>query len=77
MVGEPESNELFVDVGKEAKQKAVEDLAEVRIDEKNTKKFFLLGSSLSSIERIEVMEFLTSNIKVFACTPYDMPSINP
>ena len=77
MVEEPESNELFTDVGKVAEQKAVEDLVQVRIDEKNSDKFFLLGSSMSSTERIEVMEFLTSNIEVFAWTPYDMPDIDP
>ena len=77
MVEELESNELFVDVGKAAEQKAVEDLVQVRIDEKNPDKFFLLGSSMSNTERIEVMEFLTSNIEVFAWTPYDMPGIDP
>ena len=77
MVEEPESNELFADVGKAAEQKAVEDLVHVRIDEKDPEKFFLLGSSMSSTERIEVKEFLTSNIEVFAWTPYDMPAIDP
>mgnify|MGYP003702618505 FL=1 len=52
-------------------------MVEVKIDEKNPDKFFLLGSSLSSTERLEVLEFLTSNIEVFACTPYDMPGIDP
>ena len=56
-VEEPESNELFADVSKAADQKAVEDLVKVRIDEKNPDKFFLLGSSLSSTERLEVLEF--------------------
>ena len=55
----------------------MEDLVEVRIDEKNPEKFFLLGSSLSSTERIELMEFLTSNIEMFTWTPYDMPGIDP
>ena len=77
MVEEPESNELFADVGKATEQKEVEDLVQVRIDEKNPEKFFLLGSSMSSTERIEVMEFLTSNIEVFDWTPYDMPDIDP
>jgi len=76
MVEEPESNELFADVGKTVEQKAVENLVQVRIDEKNPEKFFLLGSSMSSIERIEVMEFLTYNIEVFAWMPYDMPGID-
>ena len=53
MVEKPESNELFADVGKVAEQKEVEDLVEVRVDEKDPKKFFLLGSSLSSTERTE------------------------
>ena len=66
MVEEPESNELFADVGKAAEQKAMEDLVQVRIDEKDPEKFFLLGSSLSSTKKIEVMEFLTFNIEVFA-----------
>ena len=52
---EPESNELFADVGKAAEQKAVEDLVQVMIDDKDPEKFFMLGSSLSSTERIEVM----------------------
>ena len=56
-VEKPENNELFADVGKAAEQKAVEDLVEVRLDEKNPDKFFLLGSSLSSTERLEVLEF--------------------
>ena len=77
MVEEPENNELFADVGKAAEQKAVEDLVRVRIDEKNPDKFFLLGSSMSSTERIEVMELLTSNIEVFSWTPCDMPGIDP
>ena len=76
-VEEPESNELFADVGKAEDQKAVEDLVEVKIDEKHPDKFFLLGSSLSSTERLEVLEFLTSNIEVFAWTPYDMSGIDP
>ena len=52
-------------------------MVKVRIDEKNPDKFFLLGSSLSSTERLEVLEFLTSNIEVFAWTSYDMPGIDP
>ena len=55
----------------------MEDLVQVRIDEKNPDKFFLLGSSMSSTKRIEVMEFLASNIEVFAWMPYDMPPIDP
>ena len=35
MVEEPESNELSADVGKAAEQKAVKDLVQVRIDEKD------------------------------------------
>ncbi|CAL5384076.1 unnamed protein product [Camellia sinensis] len=41
MVEEPESKELFANVGKAAEQKVVEDLVEVRIDKKNPEKFFL------------------------------------
>ena len=55
-VEEPESYELFADVGKEADQKAVEDLVEVKIAEKNPDKFFLLGSSLSSIRGLGILE---------------------
>ena len=77
MVEEPESNELFVDIGKATEQKAVEDLVQVRIDEKDPEKFFLLGSSMSSTKRIEVMKFLTSNIEVFTWTLFDIPDIDP
>ena len=48
MVEEAENNELFADVGNAAEQKAGEDLVQVKIDEKNPKKFFLLGSSVTT-----------------------------
>ena len=40
MVEEPASSELFADVGKSTEKKAMKDLVEVRIDEKNPDKFF-------------------------------------
>ncbi|XP_028090679.1 uncharacterized protein LOC114290870 [Camellia sinensis] len=76
IVEEPERNEQFANVGKAAEQKAVEDLVEVKVDEKDIEKFFLLGSSLSNTERTELMEFLISNIEVFAWMPYNMPGID-
>lgn len=76
MVEELEKKEMFQDVGRIAEQKAVEDLVEVRIDETDPEKF-LLGSSLSSTERKEIIDFLISDLEVFAWMSYDMLGIDP
>lgn len=39
---------------------------EVRIDENDPSKFFLLESSLSSKERLEIVNLLISQMEVFA-----------
>ena len=77
MIEGPEGKEVLEDVGRKAEEKSVEDLVKVRIDENDPTKFFLLGSSLSSAERMDYVNFLVSNLEAFAWTPYDMPGIDP
>ncbi|XP_028058581.1 uncharacterized protein LOC114262423 [Camellia sinensis] len=77
MIEGPKGKEVLEDVGRKAEEKSVEDLVEVRIDEDDPTKFFLLGSSLSSAERLDYVKFLTSNLEAFAWTPYDMPGVDP
>ncbi|XP_028076941.1 uncharacterized protein LOC114278991 [Camellia sinensis] len=77
MIEGPEGKEVLEDVGRKAEEKSVEDLVEVRIDENDPTKFFLLGSSLSSAERLDYVNFLVSNLEAFAWTPYDMPGVDP
>ncbi|XP_028064701.1 uncharacterized protein LOC114267827 [Camellia sinensis] len=50
MIKGPEGKEVLEDVGRKAEKKSVKDLVEVRIDENNPTKFFLLGLPLSSAE---------------------------
>ena len=68
---------VLEDVGEEAKHKVVEDLETVQIDESNSEKFFLLGTSLTQTERAQMLEFLHENLEVFAWTPYEMPGLDP
>ena len=77
MIEGPEGKEVLEDVGRKVEEKLVEDLVEVRIDENDPTKFFLLGSSLSSAERTDYVNFLVSNLEAFAWTPYDMPGVDP
>lgn len=77
MIEGPEGKEVLEDVERKAEEKSVEDLVEVRIDENDPTKFFLLGSSLSGAERIDYVNFLVSNLEAFAWTPYDIPDVDP
>ncbi|XP_028085065.1 uncharacterized protein LOC114286167 [Camellia sinensis] len=77
MIEGPEGKVVLDDVGRKAEEKSVEDLVEVRVDENDPTKFFLLGSSLASAERLDYVNFLVSNMEAFAWTPYDMPGIDP
>ena len=56
--------------------KVQEDLIKVFIEEGNKEKYFLLGSSLDQDEKKRMVEFLRTNIDVFAWQPYDMPGID-
>ena len=46
------------------------------LDEPITACFFLTSSNLMERERTKLIEFLTTNIEVFAWTPYEMPGID-
>ncbi len=43
----------------------------------NLKKYFKIGRELSSADRSELIDFLTSNIDVFAWDPYEVLGVNP
>jgi hypothetical protein len=40
-------------------------------------KYFKIGRELSSADRTELINFLTSNIDVFAWDPYEVPRVDP
>ena len=40
-------------------------------------KYFKIGRELSSADRTELINFLTSNIDVFAWDPYEVPEVDP
>uniref|UniRef100_A0A2N9HGB5 Retrotransposon gag domain-containing protein n=1 Tax=Fagus sylvatica TaxID=28930 RepID=A0A2N9HGB5_FAGSY len=40
-------------------------------------KYFKIGRELSSADRTELIDFLTSNIDVFAWDPYEVPGVDP
>ncbi|XP_028100062.1 uncharacterized protein LOC114299499 [Camellia sinensis] len=77
MIEELEDIEMFENVGKEGGQKAVEGLVEVGVDENDLEKFFLHGSSMSSSEMNEIIEFLISSIELFSWMSYNVPGIDP
>ncbi|XP_028101961.1 uncharacterized protein LOC114301233 [Camellia sinensis] len=77
MIEGPEGKEVLEDMGRKAEEKSVEDLVKMRVDENDPNKFFFLGSSLSSAERHEYVDFLISNMEAFAWTPYDTPGVDP
>ena len=55
----------------------MEDLVEVRSDESDPSMFFLLGSSLTSAERLDYVNFLVSNIEIITWRRYDMSGGDP
>ena len=40
-------------------------------------KYFKIGKELSSADRTELINFLTSNIDVFTWDPYKLPGVDP
>ena len=58
--------EVLKDVGMTLEAKVVEDLMHYDLNEPSSDRFFLTGSNLMEWERTELIEFLTTNIEVFA-----------
>lgn len=52
----------------------VEDLVTVPINEEDDSRFFLVGSSMVEAEREILINFLKTNVDIFAWTPYEMPA---
>ena len=59
------------DVGRTPEAKVVENLVRYDLDEPSVDCFFFTGSNLKERERTDLIEFLTTNIEVFAWTPYE------
>ena len=55
----------------------MEDLVRYDLNEPSLDRFFLTSSNLIEREKTELIEFLTTNIEVFAWTMYEMPGIDP
>ena len=53
-----------------------EELVKVKILS-DTNKYFQVGASMSSEERVQILLFLVQNIDVFAWNPYEVPGVNP
>ena len=43
----------------------------------NDDRNFLIGSSVTKEERVEMLLFLVQNIDVFAWNPYEVPGVDP
>ncbi len=43
----------------------------------DSEKYFKIGQELGSGDRTEIINFLTSNIDVFAWDPYEVPGVDP
>ncbi|XP_058198489.1 uncharacterized protein LOC131314008 [Rhododendron vialii] len=63
-------------VGSLPEEKSIEDLIKFPLNE-DASRYFMLGAGLSQDESEETLQFLKSNIEVFAWTPYEMPGIDP
>ncbi|GFY90938.1 hypothetical protein Acr_07g0011340 [Actinidia rufa] len=61
--------EVLEDVDITPEAKVVEDLMRYDLDKPSSDHLFLTGSNLTEWERAEIIEFLTTNIEVFAWTP--------
>ena len=71
-----EEREVLEDVSRTLEAKVVEDLIRYELDEPRSNHYFLIGSNMKEWERIELIEFLKTNIKVFGGTPYEIPKID-
>ncbi|XP_057501675.1 uncharacterized protein LOC130785510 [Actinidia eriantha] len=72
-----EEREVLKVVGRNPKDKVVEDLIRYELNEPRSDLYFLVGLNVKEWERTELIEFLKENIEVFAWTPYEILGINP
>ena len=59
-----EKKKVLEDVGRTSEAKVIEDLIHYNLNEPSSDCFFLKGSHLTKQDRIELIEFLTTNIEV-------------
>jgi len=64
------------DVGGAPEEKIVEDLEKVLVKEDDPEKYFLIGTSLSADEKLQLLELLRENMEVFAWSAYDTLGLN-
>ena len=67
---------VLEDVGAEASDKSVEELARVWVEE-TSDRFFLIGSAMPDLEHGTYSNSLRSHADVFAWTPYEAPGLKP
>ena len=72
-----EEREVLEVVGRNPKEKVVEDLIRYELDEPRSDLYILVSLNVKERKRTELIKFLKENIEVFAWTPYEMPRINP
>ena len=68
---------VLEDVGGTPEEKMVEDLEKVLIEEGDSEKYFLIGTSLGADEKLQLLELLRENMEVFAWSAYDTPGLDP
>ncbi|XP_028054373.1 uncharacterized protein LOC114258601 [Camellia sinensis] len=73
---EVSDRESLEDIGKIPSEKAIEDLDRIEING-SLDKFFMIGTSLSKVDRRELVSFLFNNLDVFPWTLYEMPGVDP
>ena len=67
---------VLEDVGAEASEKSVEEVARVSVEETNDR-FFLIGSAMPNLEHDTYSNSLRSHADVFSWTPYEEPGLKP
>ncbi|XP_028072515.1 uncharacterized protein LOC114274741 [Camellia sinensis] len=68
--------ESLEDIGKIPSEKTTKDLDQIEING-SLDKFFMIGTSLSEVDRRELVSFLLSNLDVFTWTSCEMPRVDP
>ena len=64
-----EEHEILENIKRDPKAKVKKDLIHYELNEPDSDSLFLTGANLEEQERTELVQFLTSNIEVFAWTP--------
>lgn len=68
---------VLKDVSGTPAKKIVEDLEKVLVKEGEPEKYFLIGTSLGTDKKLQLMDLLRENIEIFTWSAYDTLGLNP